>query len=519
MSERDSGNSVTMKRLPFHPLIASAAIGILGLFAISIVAVVDLPPTWGVLLLIGAVSLAFLVWTGDPRNTLLTLFVITVPIEVSKALTSEASAYSPTLSLFLSDLSLIPLLAFWFYDRFISGSKGPITSIHVAAILLFVWVTISAAISISSTSWSILLNIAKYTVSFFVIADYTRDPNRLRIVLYALAAGLALQLFMVALQLITGSDLQIRGSKNTDLGRLLMFEQGGGEHFRRPSGFLSHPNVFADYVTFLLPPLASLALMGEMFRKRIRFWIAVLASAACGGLVLSLSRGGWIAFGAAFLFVFVSAWFRGFVRPRQVAVVIVVAIVGLAAITVVFPAAIYRVTLSDQRSSESRWAMMDQALLIIKRNPVVGVGLAGYNKAAQTNIPTSFAGLLPAFRETLLKGVVHNKYLLTFAETGIVGVLLLCYFLLTLILAPFKCDPRRGPEQWLLLLGLSGSIVAQAVFFGFDHFSYDTRLALLYLTAGIIVGVRAQFGVPGHYQLRLTRDVRAGDSLRAYSAS
>src|SRR4051812_39476546 len=126
--------------------------------------------------------------------------------------------------------------------------------------------------------------------------------------------------------------------------------------------------------------------------------------------------------------------------------------------------------------------MMDQAILIIKRHPITGVGLAGYNKAAQTNIPESFAGLLPAFRDTLLHGVVHNKYLLTFAEMGVVGLLLLLYFLLSLILLPLTQPRRCNSDLWLVLLGLSGSVFAQAVFFAFDHFSYDARLAFLYTT-------------------------------------
>src|SRR5437899_2297912 len=69
-------------------------------------------------------------------------------------------------------------------------------------------------------------------------------------------------------------------------------------------------------------------------------------------------------------------------------------------ISLVFLAAIYRVILSDSRSSDSRIAMMDQAILVIERHPVLGVGLGGYNKAAQTAIPSSWAALSPDFRDS-----------------------------------------------------------------------------------------------------------------------
>ncbi|MGH6821982.1 MAG: hypothetical protein ACREC4_00580, partial [Methylocella sp.] len=46
--------------------------------------------------------------------------------------------------------------------------------------------------------------------------------------------------------------------------------------------------------------------------------------------------------------------------------------------------------------------------------------------------------------------------------------------------------------RWLVLLGLSGAVVAQAVFFLFDHFSYDLRLGMLFAMAGVMLGVSDQ---------------------------
>ena len=143
----------------------------------------------------------------------------------------------------------------------------------------------------------------------------------------------------------------------------------------------------------------------------------------------------------------------------------------------------------DMRAA--RLAMIDQATLIITQHPLTGVGLGGYNKAAQTAIPTYFAELLPAFRATLLKGVVHNKYLLTFAELGVIGLILFLLFLLALVWFPFAKLQWKSSFQYALTLGLSGSVVGQIVFYMFDHFSYDIRLSMLYVTAGLLVASRA----------------------------
>ncbi|MGH6845498.1 MAG: hypothetical protein ACRECU_12455, partial [Methylocella sp.] len=172
-------------------LLATAATGT---FACAIIAIADLKPAYLVLMLLGTAALATIIWSGDARAALVALFFVTLPIDISKALTSEASAYSPALSLFLSDLFFVPLLVLWLSDRLTGVPGTRWTAVHSLAAALLVWMTISAAISIASPSWLVLLNIAKYFAYMIVMADMTRDPRRLRIALAALAGGLCLQL-------------------------------------------------------------------------------------------------------------------------------------------------------------------------------------------------------------------------------------------------------------------------------------------------------------------------------------
>jgi putative inorganic carbon (HCO3(-)) transporter len=466
--------------------------------ALVLAVLADTPMPWVVLLLLGLAAIATMAWLPDLKTPLVALFAFTLPIDISKALTSEASAYSPALSLFLSDLAFLPLLALWLFDRiFATRSRSVWTGIHYVALIQCAWLLFEAWASHASASYYLFLNNLKCFLYFLMLADIARDPRVLRAALYGFLAGLAAQLSMAALQLITGSDLQIQGAKNTDTGRELIFEEAGGVHFRRLSGLLPHPNVFADYLTFLLPPVLTTLLLGR--RGLGLAWIPLVALGLGGlaALTMALSRAGWISFGFAMTFVLFGGWISGLVRPRQLATVGLFAVFILGLIAIIFPAAIYRLTNSDQRSGAARLAMIDQATLIITENPILGVGLGGYNKAAQTAIPTSFAELLPAFRATLLKGVVHNKYLLTFAELGAIGLILFLWFLLSLIWIPFSNIHWGSPLQYTLALGLSGSVVGQMVFYMFDHFSYDIRLSLLYVTAGLLVAITRSesFGV------------------------
>jgi putative inorganic carbon (HCO3(-)) transporter len=468
------------------PLVSSA------IFSLGLIAMADASATWAVLMICGMAGLAAVMWVGDLKLALLSIFLFTLPIEISKALTSLASVYAPALQVYLSDLAFFPLAALWLFDKiFGHGSRVYWSRVHWIALFLLLWFSIEAYLGTDPTGPLANLNNVKYFVFFVVIADLVRDPRYLKAALVALACGLAAQLTIAALQFITGSELRIQGGKATGNGRVLIFEQADGLHVSRVSGFLPHPNMFADYLTFVLPPLIVILLLGRRMVGTLVWNISVVL---CGGamvaLILALSRAGWIAFGCSLAFIFVAgAWF-GIVRKRQFIALAVIAGILIVGVSAIFPAAIYRVILSDNRSSDSRIEMMDQAWLIIERSPLLGVGLGGYNRAAQTVTPSSWAGLEPDFQKTLRKGVVHNKYLLTLAETGPAGLMLFLLFLGMNVLVPFGRITWTTPEQFALILGISAAILAQMVFYLFEHFSYDIRIGLLYVFCGLMLGMR-----------------------------
>ena len=486
---------------------------ICGFFSLGLTALADSSVPWIGLVVCGTASLAAVSWARDLQFSLMSIFFFILPMDISKALTSVASAYAPALQLYLSDLAFFPLAMLWLFDKtVIRKSRIYWSRVHWLALLLFLWLSASAIWGPEPVGYLLNLNNVKYFLYFVVIADLVREPRYLRGAVIALAAGLAVQLVVAALQIMTGSDLKIQGGKATDAGRVLIFGEAGGTHVRRVSGLLPHPNVFADYLTFVMPPLLALVLLGRKMVGSVG-WIlsALLFCGALVALVLALSRGGWIAFGCSLVFIFATGYGFGIVHKGHVVALVFLAATFIGGISLVFPAAVYRVMLSDSRSSDSRIAMMDQAILIIERHPVLGVGLSGYNKAAQTAIPGSWARLSPDFRDTLLKGVVHNKYLLTLAETGPVGLILLLLFLGANVFLPFSGVACTSLEQFALILGISAAVLAQCVFYLFDHFSYDPRVGFLYAVSGLLVGM-ASLRVGGD-ELRN----RPGDSLGVVS--
>jgi hypothetical protein len=312
------------------PVVSSA------MFALGLTAMADTSATWVVLIICGMAALAAASWVGDLKLALLAVFLFTLPIEISKALTSETSAYGTALELFISDVAFCPLAALWLFDK-IFGHGPPIywPRVHWVALLLLLWFSIEACFGPMPAGPLLNVNNVKYFVYLVVIADLARDPRYLKAAVVALACGLAAQLTFAALQFITGSELRIQGGKPTNLGPVLVFEEAGGLHISRVTGLLPHPNVFADYLAFVLPPLIVMLLLGRRMVGALVWNISVvLAGGAVAALVLALSRAGWIAFGCSLSFIFVAGYWFGIVRKSHLIALVIIAGLATAGISI-----------------------------------------------------------------------------------------------------------------------------------------------------------------------------------------
>ncbi len=450
-------------------------------------------PTWQVLALLAVVGWAILGWSADRRAALLFVFVVTVPINLSKALVVEGGVYSPGLSLFPADLLLIALSALWARDRFASRSAFRLDRNHALAVLLLGWMWLSALRSEYRFGGVLAAIIyTKFFLGYFLLTQYVRTPRDVRVVAAALLFGFTLQILYATAQFASGSALEIQGAKITTLGTRLVFDQAGGISAFRPSGFLQHPNVLGDYLVFVIPPALCLALLGPNALPRgVRVAAALVALAGAALLVATLSRGAWVSFGVALLVVVAAGLRAGLVRRGHVAALTALVVSGASVVAVLYPQAVLRITQTDARSSESRLAMMDQAMLIIGRQPVLGVGLGAYNHAAQANIPESFASVNEAFQEQLLKGVVHNGFLLMTAELGVIGVLLFLALTWRMLRLAFPLSRWRDPVYLAVALGLGSAVVGQMVFHLFDHFYADIRHSMLWIYFGLLHALSA----------------------------
>jgi O-antigen ligase len=246
---------------------------------------------------------------------------------------------------------------------------------------------------------------------------------------------------------------------------LIFVAPEGTEEAARLSGALDNPNELA---TILVAALAlSLGLAGALRESPLARLAAWGAGALClVTIFLTGSRGGLLALAIALLaFLVTGARFRG--RFLVVAIAVILAGVGYFNYAASPDA---RARLSEAESGSGRTDLWEVAWRMVEAEPVTGIG-AG-------NFPTSSVGFLlePGYveRSDLFLGepkVVHNSYLETWAELGVVGLalfLLILGFGLYSAGRAMRAFAERGDVRMELIA--RAVLVALAAVFAADFF-------------------------------------------------
>ncbi len=471
------------------------------------------PLAWGLVAVIGALFLAaaaagdsstvgvgivgllaigvWLAWGRQPRRLLIAGLFFLAPVDVSKAIVAPIDRfYSPGLYLSVAHVVLILLTVLWLGRRLIVERRAlPFTRVDLLAFAWVAWIAIRTIGSLQGTlaaASAVAYGLA--VLGFYVASHALETPEDMRLALRAAVYGLIAEALWVGAQMATHTPLALPGAKVSDAAGAgdMLFFGGAGEAFR-PSGFFAHPNSLADHMTLLIPPAFALVLLG-LRKLEARVWwtaagVVVLASAL---LLVTLSRGGWAAAvlgGAWVVYRYVR---HGLLTRRHLAQMAVAVGIGAVALVAVYPDIILRLTAPDERSTESRIILTDQAVTIIKVHPWVGVGYGGYNRAAYEYIAPAFANISEEYQEALLQLVVHNHYLLIAAELGLPAMVFFGYLVMRLVLLPRPWKSWHDPTSFALATGLSGSIVTQVLFLASDNFYADVRLFMIWLTAGTL---------------------------------
>jgi putative inorganic carbon (hco3(-)) transporter len=222
---------------------------------------------------------------------------------------------------------------------------------------------------------------------------------------------------------------------------------------------------FEAQITILLLALAAFE------RKRLLqfFYIALSAfSAIC--LMYSLSRGGYVALLAGWLFL-------GLVKERKLLVLLALFVSMWT--SVVPPAVQQRVMMTYDpttgqldHSAETRVNLWEEAMHVFDSNPVIGAGFDTY----------AYTQHLNNYKDT------HNIYVKVLVETGVLGLLIFIWLLAKTFLTGFRLfRSAKDPFAASLGLGLACWVVCSFVAncFG-DRWTYLQVNGYMWVLAGLV---------------------------------
>ncbi len=255
----------------------------------------------------------------------------------------------------------------------------------------------------------------------------------------------------------------------------------------RVGGSIGSPNGAGAYLSVLLSVAAGTLVSSVSSRKKLLAAVAFAVGAFA--LVMTYSRGGFISFLVGMGLVFLVSAARSPAARKW----IVVGFFALASVVLISRSSLEtRVLGEDAGAAYSRVPLMRLAFSIIAEHPVVGVGANNF-VAVMDGYATG------EFRHQFFY-TVHNKYLLIWAETGLVGLLAYLWFLFSIL--------HRGWQAWRMqdrvlspiVLGLTAGLCGHMVQMLVDAFRGRPITQLIWLLAGVIIAIHACLREPKQSQ-------------------
>lgn len=256
----------------------------------------------------------------------------------------------------------------------------------------------------------------------------------------------------------------------------MLGEPAAPQFLGRPPGFFRNPNNAASFLLLVFLPAAVLAVRRRASAvERIGWgWVALVLG---WGLFLTLSRGAWVALGVT-LVLAPLAWGRApwFRRAGLALLALALAAGAMTAVAWLAPSAASRLQLlRDQGGELTRPILWRAAAAIFREQPLLGAGAGAFNAAFEAHRPEGFADD-PRW--------VHNDWLNTLADQGVLGTLLL-------VAGGYLCLRRRTeadrpPPGFPPTTGIALGLTAVAFHAWVD---FPLKVPAVALTAGCLLGL------------------------------
>ena len=270
-----------------------------------------------------------------------------------------------------------------------------------------------------------------------------------------------------------------------------------GQDISRISATLGHPNFLAGYLGGALPVAMGLLISNKKRSTRYFYASCILVQTAC--LFLTLSRSAWASMIVAFAFfgLFCLRYRKidlfGFLKTKKTIAMMLV-LLSIAFFTPSVFKSIPKsetkrltqlVTPSPQNTIWIRWLEWKGAFGIIKDAPIIGKGPGTFSRFFPEKQSREFSSLCVERNEFLRHA--HNEYLEIWCETGILGLMVFMYLLISAITSGMRLVRKNKDDNgFFSYLGL----VAGVIGIGFHMlFSVSFRFVAVPLLFWFYLGV------------------------------
>jgi O-antigen ligase len=454
-------------------ILVSLFLGIYILFAFK------MPSKWIPILLVAALFPFVALAIGNLRKLLLALILLDIPLQLDIALgsywyldyTGAINGYFISLTtICLAILYLVWVLEF-LVKKDIASRPLIRPNLYLTLYLVITFLTMVTGELQKLASYEIFLLIQIFFLYFYVI-NKIRKKNEVLFILVFLLVGMIAESLIIMLMQVIGEGFSFAGI----VGNIYASATTTGG-ISRIGGTLVSANTAGSYFSMLLLPAFSIIV--TKLNKPYK-WLGV-AAFICGmiALILTGSRGAWIATFISFIIFGIIAVRKG---RLKLSVLLIGASIGIL-IGILFYGSIYeRIFGYDLGSAASRSQQYQVALQIIKNHPIFGVGANNYANALRQYLAQNPDS-------SVFKWVVHNKYLLVWAETGIFGLFFFVMFLISTIRQGFKISQTNDSFLSPIALSFVAAISGQMAHMFFDVFHGRPQVQLLWLIAALAMVV------------------------------
>jgi len=328
------------------------------------------------------------------------------------------------------------------------------------------------AVDVSLSLRELLLLVQTFLVYVYIVR-WVRARDEIRLMMGTLLICLALESLVMFYTHHVGETLSL-----PILWQIRVDADARAVGNVRVGGTVGSPVAAATFLSLLIAP--ALAVLVTNLRYSFRLLAAGSAALGAAALVLTQSRGGWLA-------VLLSIAILGLKvvrhRGRWIAAAVVI---PLLTSVVLFSSNIIttRLTGDDQGSAQSRFPLMKTALAVIQDHPLLGVGPNNYTLAMRR-----YGAVYGKWGDWVY--TVHNKFLLVWAETGLGGLIAFIWFMASTIRLGWKGWKAADPLLSPLAFGFTAALIGHVVHMQLDLFSGRPQVQMLWVVAALVAVIDA----------------------------